>query len=304
MLSSGYHESGLLTFTLTAPNGSVVDTQTITPSGDGTYNTSNTAVATQAGIYTWSVNYAGDALKNNGDARSGRHSAGRVKTFKAGDPTALADAAPGGVLTMELLTDGTVMAVSGGVLYKLTPDATGSYVNGTWSQIASPILQSLADATKEGAARGNGRKARALRPQERARASTTIRRTVRSGCGPALPTCKQRSSIQTRSTSRSSSTGSWASRRSKSARCVEEGVITDMREADVGSILGFGFAPFTGGTISYIDRMGAKAFVDMCNGLAKRYGSRFKPPKILRDMAKTGETFYGRFPPEKRKAVA
>ena len=48
----------------------------------------------------------------------------------------------------------------------------------------------------------------------------------------------------------------------------------------------------------------AKALVDMCNGLAKRYGSRFKPPKIWRDMAKTGETFYGRFPPEKRKAVA
>ncbi|HWZ09781.1 MAG TPA: 3-hydroxyacyl-CoA dehydrogenase NAD-binding domain-containing protein, partial [Xanthobacteraceae bacterium] len=39
----------------------------------------------------------------------------------------------------------------------------------------------------------------------------------------------------------------------ESARCVEEGVITDMREADVGSILGFGYAPFTGGTISYID---------------------------------------------------
>jgi 3-hydroxyacyl-CoA dehydrogenase/enoyl-CoA hydratase/3-hydroxybutyryl-CoA epimerase len=90
----------------------------------------------------------------------------------------------------------------------------------------------------------------------------------------------------------------------ESARCVEEGVVTDMREADVGSILGFGYAPFTGGTISYIDGMGAKAFVDMCNGLAKRYGARFKPPKILRDMAKTGETFYGRFPPEKRKAVA
>ena len=90
----------------------------------------------------------------------------------------------------------------------------------------------------------------------------------------------------------------------ESARCVEEGVITDMREADVGSILGFGYAPFTGGTISYIDGMGAKAFVEMCNGLAKRYGNRFKPPKILRDMAKTGETFYGRFPPEKRKAAA
>jgi len=86
----------------------------------------------------------------------------------------------------------------------------------------------------------------------------------------------------------------------ESARCIEEKVVTDVREADVGSILGFGFAPFTGGTISYIDGMGAKAFVDLCNGFAKDYGDRFKPCKLLVDMAKTGETFYGRFPPQQR----
>ncbi|HXX03526.1 MAG TPA: FAD-dependent oxidoreductase [Xanthobacteraceae bacterium] len=89
----------------------------------------------------------------------------------------------------------------------------------------------------------------------------------------------------------------------ESARCIEEGVVTDVREADVGSILGFGFAPFTGGTISYIDGMGAKAFVDLCNRLAKKYGDRFKPGKLLRDMAKTGDSFYHRFPPEKRKVA-
>jgi 3-hydroxyacyl-CoA dehydrogenase / enoyl-CoA hydratase / 3-hydroxybutyryl-CoA epimerase len=89
----------------------------------------------------------------------------------------------------------------------------------------------------------------------------------------------------------------------ESARCVQERVVTDMREADVGSILGFGYAPFTGGTISYIDGMGTKAFVELCNGLAKRHGERFKPPKLLRDMAKSGETFYGRFPPDKRRAA-
>ena len=89
----------------------------------------------------------------------------------------------------------------------------------------------------------------------------------------------------------------------ESARCIEEGVVTDVREADVGSILGFGFAPFTGGTISYIDRMGAKAFVELCNGLAKKYGDRFKPCKLLRDMAKKGDSFYQRFAPEKRKAA-
>ena len=89
----------------------------------------------------------------------------------------------------------------------------------------------------------------------------------------------------------------------ESARCVEEEVVTDMREADVGSILGFGYAPFTGGTISYIDGMGTKAFVELCNRLAKKYGARFKPNKLLRDMAATGETFYRRFPSEKRKAA-
>jgi 3-hydroxyacyl-CoA dehydrogenase/enoyl-CoA hydratase/3-hydroxybutyryl-CoA epimerase len=90
----------------------------------------------------------------------------------------------------------------------------------------------------------------------------------------------------------------------ETARCIEEGVVTDMREADVGSILGFGFAPFTGGTISYIDGMGTKAFVALCNKLAKLYGDRFKPCKLLLDMAKKGETFYRRFPPQARRAAA
>ena len=90
----------------------------------------------------------------------------------------------------------------------------------------------------------------------------------------------------------------------ETARCIEEGVVTDMREADVGSILGFGFAPFTGGTISYIDGMGSKAFVALCNKLAKDHGDRFKPCKLLLDMAKKGDTFYRRFPPQARKAVA
>jgi len=90
----------------------------------------------------------------------------------------------------------------------------------------------------------------------------------------------------------------------ESARCIEEGVVTDVREADVGSILGFGFAPFTGGTISYIDGMGVKAFVALCNDFAEHCGERFKPSNLLLDMAKKGETFYGRFAPGKRKAVA
>ena len=89
----------------------------------------------------------------------------------------------------------------------------------------------------------------------------------------------------------------------EAARTVEDHVITDVREADVGSILGFGFAPFTGGTLSYIDFMGTKEFVALCHKLEAKYGSRFTPPKLLEDMAKTGETFYGRFPPKKLAAA-
>jgi 3-hydroxyacyl-CoA dehydrogenase/enoyl-CoA hydratase/3-hydroxybutyryl-CoA epimerase len=90
----------------------------------------------------------------------------------------------------------------------------------------------------------------------------------------------------------------------EAARTVEDHVITDPREADVGSILGFGFAPFTGGTLSYIDFMGTKKFVELCHKLEAKYGSRFTPPKLLEEMAAKGETFYGRFPPKKRGAAA
>jgi 3-hydroxyacyl-CoA dehydrogenase/enoyl-CoA hydratase/3-hydroxybutyryl-CoA epimerase len=88
----------------------------------------------------------------------------------------------------------------------------------------------------------------------------------------------------------------------EAARTMAEGVVTDPREADVGSILGFGFAPFTGGTLSYIDGMGAGAFVELCDRLAARHGPRFEPPQLLRDMAAKGETFYGRFAPQKKAA--
>jgi len=88
----------------------------------------------------------------------------------------------------------------------------------------------------------------------------------------------------------------------EAARTVEDHVIVDPREADVGSILGFGFAPFTGGTLSYIDFMGTKNFVALCHKLEAKYDSRFTPPKLLEDMAAKGETFYSRFPPKKAAA--
>jgi 3-hydroxyacyl-CoA dehydrogenase/enoyl-CoA hydratase/3-hydroxybutyryl-CoA epimerase len=81
----------------------------------------------------------------------------------------------------------------------------------------------------------------------------------------------------------------------EAARCVEENVLTDPRDADVGAILGWGFAPWTGGPLSLIDTVGTKAFSETCSGFADRFGERFKPNALLLDMAKKGETFYGRF---------
>src|SRR5205823_9936345 len=88
----------------------------------------------------------------------------------------------------------------------------------------------------------------------------------------------------------------------ETARCFEEGVLTDVREADVGSILGFGFAPFSGGTLSYIDMMGVKRFVELCQRLEKKYGARFASSKLLLEMAQKGESFYGRFAPGRKAA--
>ncbi|MER8674365.1 MULTISPECIES: 3-hydroxyacyl-CoA dehydrogenase NAD-binding domain-containing protein [unclassified Mesorhizobium] len=83
----------------------------------------------------------------------------------------------------------------------------------------------------------------------------------------------------------------------EAARVMEEGIVTDPREADVGSILAFGFAPFTGGALSYIDGIGAREFVRIAKGLQKKYGAEFKAPKLLLDLAEKGETFYERFDP-------
>jgi 3-hydroxyacyl-CoA dehydrogenase / enoyl-CoA hydratase / 3-hydroxybutyryl-CoA epimerase len=78
----------------------------------------------------------------------------------------------------------------------------------------------------------------------------------------------------------------------EAARSVEEGIITDPREADIGAILGFGFAPYTGGPISMIDGLGPNRFVALCDALAHRYGPRFQPNAGLRKMAETDSRYY------------
>jgi 3-hydroxyacyl-CoA dehydrogenase / enoyl-CoA hydratase / 3-hydroxybutyryl-CoA epimerase len=78
----------------------------------------------------------------------------------------------------------------------------------------------------------------------------------------------------------------------ETARCYEEKVITEPADGDVGAILGWGFAPWSGGPLSLIDTVGAAEFVRECDRLAQAYGPRFAPSPLLRRMAEKGETFY------------
>lgn len=80
----------------------------------------------------------------------------------------------------------------------------------------------------------------------------------------------------------------------ETARCFEEGVVTDAADADLGAILGWGFPRYTGGTLSLIDTVGVQAFVAECERMAKQYGERFKPSAWMRQRALDSEPFYPR----------
>ncbi len=81
----------------------------------------------------------------------------------------------------------------------------------------------------------------------------------------------------------------------EAVRALQEGVLEDIREGDVGAILGWGFAPWSGGPFSWLDIIGAERAVAICDGLEAGHGPRFAAPKLLRDLAAQGDTFYGRF---------
>ena len=88
----------------------------------------------------------------------------------------------------------------------------------------------------------------------------------------------------------------------EAVRALEQGVLTDIREGDVGAILGWGFAPWTGGPFGWLDMLGAERVVELADKLAAEHGERFAPPALLRDMAAKGESFYGRFGGQKQAA--
>ena len=77
----------------------------------------------------------------------------------------------------------------------------------------------------------------------------------------------------------------------ETVRCVEEGVLKSVADANIGSIFGIGFAAWTGGALQFINQYGVKDFVARAQYLAEQYGERFLPPALLLEKAAKGETF-------------
>jgi 3-hydroxyacyl-CoA dehydrogenase/enoyl-CoA hydratase/3-hydroxybutyryl-CoA epimerase len=78
----------------------------------------------------------------------------------------------------------------------------------------------------------------------------------------------------------------------EAVRALDEGVLEDIREGDVGAILGWGFAPWSGGPFGWLDIVGADWAVETCDRLEAEHGVRFRAPDMLRRMAERGETFH------------
>jgi 3-hydroxyacyl-CoA dehydrogenase/enoyl-CoA hydratase/3-hydroxybutyryl-CoA epimerase len=88
----------------------------------------------------------------------------------------------------------------------------------------------------------------------------------------------------------------------EAVRALEDGVLMDIREGDVGAILGWGFAPWSGGPFSWLDMLGAAYAAERCDRLQADHGDRFACPALLREMAEKNQTFYGRFGPQAQAA--
>ena len=69
----------------------------------------------------------------------------------------------------------------------------------------------------------------------------------------------------------------------EAVRCFEENVVRTKLDADLGSILGWGFPAYTGGALSFVDFVGLDTFIQTCDRLADTYGERFRPTEKLRE---------------------
>ena len=74
-------------------------------------------------------------------------------------------------------------------------------------------------------------------------------------------------------------------------RCLEEGVLKTVEDANIGSIFGIGYAPWTGGAVQFINQYGVRAFAHRAKELADQYGERFSPPALLLEKAEHNALF-------------
>lgn len=77
----------------------------------------------------------------------------------------------------------------------------------------------------------------------------------------------------------------------ETVRCLQEGVLRSVADANIGSIFGWGFAPFKGGTLQYVNDYGVKQFTARAKELHAKYGERFAVPALLEQMATEGKEF-------------
>ena len=78
----------------------------------------------------------------------------------------------------------------------------------------------------------------------------------------------------------------------EAARCLDEGIVRNARDGDIGAIFGIGFPPFLGGPFQYMDKIGAVTIVSKLNQWQAEFGERFTPCDTLVKMAEQGERFY------------
>ncbi len=80
----------------------------------------------------------------------------------------------------------------------------------------------------------------------------------------------------------------------EAALCLQEGIIENPLDGDIGAVFGLGFPPFRGGPFRYMDSLGAQKTVDILRDLAAKYGARFEPAQIIVDYANAGKKFYSK----------
>jgi 3-hydroxyacyl-CoA dehydrogenase/enoyl-CoA hydratase/3-hydroxybutyryl-CoA epimerase len=79
----------------------------------------------------------------------------------------------------------------------------------------------------------------------------------------------------------------------EAAYCFGERILRSARDGDVGAIFGLGFPPFLGGPFHYADALGAAELVRRLESYRDTLGPRFAPVPVLRELARSGATFYG-----------